>query len=438
MDKRKSGGDSPNGLRFIFRAFRHRNYRLFFVGQGISFIGTWMHGVAMGWMVYRLTGSKHLLGIISFSSLFPSFLASPLAGVLSDHWERRKIMLMANYIATFAALMVSVLVFAGIAKIWHLITLSVLLGTANGFDAPTRHAFVIEMVKHKRDLSSAIALNSSLFNLARIIGPAVAGILINRVGEAVCFLINSLSFLAAVVALYMMELPVNNRHKKKSLLLHNFLEGFKYTYNSKIIFPLILFLAVLSLFSVPYFMLMPALIRDIYLLDSRYYGMLLGASGIGSLIGALFLASRKNIPLLVVIIAASGLIFGSGVIAFSFSTSYILSLIIVPICGFGLMVNMASTNTLIQTVCESDKLGRVMSFYTMAFMGMAPIGNLIAGFIAEKTGAPATLRIFGTTSLLASIIFSTRATRLRNLVHSFHYKSSVIPDTTVTINAGQK
>jgi MFS family permease len=428
MNRNTSGGDSSNGVQFILRAFKHRNYRLFFVGQGISFIGTWMQSVALGWMIYRLTESKLLLGAIATYSSLPSLIIAPLAGVLSDRWRRKNIIIAANILGIIQALSVAVLAFLGIITIWELKLLAIILGIVTGFDNTTRQAFVVEMVRNKEDLSSAIALNSSLFNLARIIGPTIGSIIAYELGEPLCFLLNALSFLAAITALLMMKLPPHDWTRKHPPFIHGLKEGLAYVSKSRIIRPLLINLALLSLLSVSYFMLMPVFVKDIYELDIRHLGYIMASSGMGSLLGAAFLASRKKVTELVRIIPVMGILFGTGIILFSQSKSFHFSMLIVPLCGFSMMVAMGSTNTLVQTVTDENKRGRVMSFYTMAFMGMMPIGQYLGGWLAEYKSAPWTLVVSGMICIAGSLVFLTRCNVLTRLIEPFHKKPEIVPE----------
>ena len=318
----------------------------------------------------------------------------------------------------------------------QIIVLSVFLGIAGGFDIPVRHSFVVEMVKGRKDFGNAIALNSSLFNIARVIGPALAGKLISVAGEGVCFLVNSVSYLAAIFALLAIRINPQRAKKATVTILKDFRQGFSYAFNSTIIRTLLLFLALLSILGMPYFVLMPVFVKDIYGGDAQIYGYLTGAAGIGSLFGAAFLASRRNTLNLVKWISAAGVVFGLGLVSFAFSKSYWLSMLIVPFCGFGLIVAMASSNTVVQTVVEEDKRGRVMSLYTMAFMGMAPLGSLFAGILAERIGAPKTLMICGGACIVGSLFFAGRLSLLIKLVRPFHEKHGIVSKPPPEIEAG--
>ena len=378
-------------IKQVLRSLRHRNYRLFFGGQGISLVGTWMQQIALGWLVYRLTDSAFLLGLVSFAGQIPTFILASLAGVLADRYNRHKILIITQTLAMIQASILAVLTLTHTIQIWHIIFLSVFAGIVNAFDLPTRQSFVIELVDNKSDLSNAIALNSSMFNSARLVGPTIAGILISILGEGLCFLLNAISFIAVITALMMMNIVPKIGTIKKEKVLKGLKEGLRYAYNFKAIKVLLLFLGLVSLTGAPYTVLMPIFAKDILKGNANTLGFLFGAVGIGALVGAVYLASRKSVLGLGKWIAISSIIFAFGLILFSFSQNYILSIILMLFTGFGMMVQMASTQTLLQTLVDDDKRGRVMSLYVMAFMGTAPIGSLIAGTLASKFGAPFTI-----------------------------------------------
>lgn len=400
--------NKSSGLKFILRSFHYRNYRLFFGGQGISLIGTWIQNIAMSWLVYSLTNSALLLGIVGFAGQIPTFILTPFAGVLVDRWHRHRILVVTQTLAMLQAFILALLVLTGNVTVWHIIPLSVFLGLVNAFDIPARQSFVVEIIENREDLGNAIALNSSMFNGARLLGPSIAGILIAAVGEGLCFLLNGVSYLAVIAALLAMRVIPKKIEIKKSHILHGLKEGFFYAFGFAPIRYILLLLSLISLVGMPYAVLMPIFAKEILHGGPHTLGFLVGCSGIGALVGAVFLASRKsasglakNIPL------AAGL-FGVGLIIFSQSRVLWLSLLLMLITGFGMMVQMASSNTLIQTVVDDDKRGRVMSFYTMAFMGMAPFGSLLAGGLASKIGAPNTLLIGGIATILGAIVFAVK------------------------------
>jgi len=408
----KSGDSTTNnkssGLKFILRSLHYRNYRLFFGGQGISLIGTWIQNIAMSWLVYSLTNSALLLGIVGFAGQIPTFLLTPFAGVLVDRWNRHRILVVTQTLAMLQAFILALLVLTGNVTVWHIIPLSVFLGLVNAFDIPARQTFVVEIIENRKDLGNAIALNSSMFNGARLLGPSIAGVLIATVGEGICFLLNGISYLAVIAALLAMRVTPKKVEIKKSHILHGLKEGFFYASGFAPIRYILLLLSLISLVGMPYAVLMPIFAKEILHGGAHTLGFLVGFSGTGALVGAVFLASRKSAGGLVKNIPLATGIFGVGLIVFSQSRVLWLSLLLMLITGFGMMVQMASSNTLIQTVVDDDKRGRVMSFYTMAFMGMAPFGSLLAGGLASKIGAPNTLLIGGIATILGAIVFAVR------------------------------
>jgi MFS family permease len=404
----------------------HRNYRLFFGGQGISLIGTWIQQIAMSWLVYRMTNSAFLLGVVGFSGQIPSFVLAPFAGVLIDRWNRHRILILTQSLATIQAFLLSALDLTGKMAIWHIILLSVFLGLVNAFDMPTRQAFVVEMVENSEDLGNAIALNSLLFNGARLLGPSIGGILISLVGEGMCFLLNGLSFFAVIIALLAMKIKPRFIQAQTSHVIKGLREGFTYTFGFPPIRALLFLLGLVSLAGMPYTVLMPIFAKNILQGGPHTLGFLMGASGIGALVGAIYLASRTNVLGLGKLIMIALNIFGIGLIAFGFSRIFLISFIFMVFVGFGMMVQMASSNTIIQTIVEEDKRGRVMSFYTMAFMGTVPFGSLLAGSIASKIGAPGTTIIGGVACILGSILFARRLPYLRKMVRPIYIRKGIL------------
>jgi MFS family permease len=424
--------DDPKGLRLIFRALAHRNYRLFFGGQGISLIGTWMQQIAMSWLVYRLTNSVFLLGLIGFSSQISSLFFSPFAGVLSDRWNRHRILVVTQSLAMIQAFILASLTLMGVVAVHHLIILSIFLGLVNAFDMPTRQAFVVEMVEKREDLGNAIALNSFLFNGARLVGPSVAGILISILGEGLCFLLNSVSFLAVIIALLAMKMTPNKKDSEKTRVLQGLKEGFIYAFGFPPIRSILFFLGWISLVGTANTTLMPVFARDILRGDSKTYGFLMAAIGVGAIIGAIFLASRKNVLGLGRIITIASSIFGIGLISFSLSHTLWLSFFLLLITGFGMMVHMASSNTILQTIVDDDKRGRVMSLYAMAFMGMAPLGSLVGGSLAGWIGAPTTLIIVGTSCMIGSFLFRKILPSLRIMIRPIYVRKGILSEKSET------
>ncbi|OGP88569.1 MAG: MFS transporter [Deltaproteobacteria bacterium RBG_16_48_10] len=424
--------DDPKGLSLIFRALYSRNYRLFFGGQGISLIGTWMQQIAMSWLVYRLTNSVFLLGLIGFSSQISSLFFSPFAGVLSDRWNRHRIMVVTQSLAMIQALILAFLTLMGVVAVHHLIILSIFLGLVNAFDMPTRQAFVVEMVEKREDLGNAIALNSFLFNGARLVGPSIAGILISILGEGMCFLLNSVSFLAVIIALLAMKMTPNKKVSEKTQVLQGLKEGFIYAFGFPPIRSILFFLGWISLVGTANTTLMPVFARDILHGDSKTYGFLMAAIGVGAIIGAIFLASRKNVLGLGRIITIASSIFGIGLILFSLSHVLWLSLFLLLLTGFGMMVHMASSNTILQTIVDDDKRGRVMSLYAMAFMGMAPLGSLVGGSLAGWIGAPTTLILVGTSCMIGSLLFRKILPSLRIMIRPIYVRKGILSEKSET------
>ena len=421
--------ENRDGVKLIFRALSHRNYRLFFGGQSISLIGTWMQQIAISWLVYRLTNSALLLGIVGFSSRIATFLLASLAGVLADRWNRHRVLVITQTASMIQAMVLAILVLTGTIAVWHIILLSLLLGLINALDVPTRQSFIVDMIEKREDLGNAIALNSSMVNGARLIGPSVAGILIATLGEGICFLLNGLSFIAVVVALLAMKITPKNREIQNLQVLQELKEGYSYAFGFAPIRSVLLLLALVSLMGMPFTVLMPVFAEKILQGGPRALGFLLGATGVGAVAGSIYLASRKSVVGLGRIIVIASSLFGIGLIAFSFSRVFWLSLLIMLVTGFGMMVQMASSNTILQTLVEEDKRGRVMSFYTMAFMGMVPFGSLLAGSLADMIGAPKTVMIGGIACIIGSIMFAKKLPLLRSMVRPIYIKKGILPET---------
>ena len=416
------------GLRIIFRSLRYRNYRLFFMGQSISLIGTWIQRLALPWLVYRLTGSAFLLGLVGFAGQIPTFLLTPFTGVLTDRWNRYHILIGTQILAMIQALILSFLFFTGAIQVWHIILLSIFLGFVNSFDMPARQAFVVEMVEKREDLGNAIALNSSMVNSARLLGPSIAGVLIAATGEGTCFLLNGLSYLFVIGSLLMMKITPKKAKIQEGRVLQGLKEGFSYVFGFAPIRSIILLLGLVSLMGMPYAVLMPVFAKEILHGGSHTFGFLMGASGVGALAGALYLASRKSILGLGKIIPLSAAVFGFGLIAFSLSRFFYLSLTLMLITGLGMIIQMASSNTILQTIVDDDKRGRVMSFFAMAFVGTAPFGSLLAGALASSLGAPNTLVIGGISCVLGAAVFASRLSELRKIVHPIYVRLGIISE----------
>ncbi|MHB1043018.1 MAG: MFS transporter [Eubacteriales bacterium] len=423
--EKTSSRDRPGGLKFILRSFQYRNYRLFFSGQGISLIGTWLQNIAMSWLVYSLTNSAFLLGVVGFAGQIPSLIITPFAGVLVDRWNRRRTLVVTQTLAMLQAFMLSFLVLTGNATVWHIIPLSVFLGLVNAFDAPARQSFIVNIIEKKEDLGNAIALNSSMFNGARLLGPSIAGMLIAAVGEGICFLLNGVSYLAVIAALLAMKVKPRPLEARRSRILQELKEGFTYAFGSAPIRSIILLLALISLMGMPYVVLMPVFAKEILKGGANTLGFLMGFSGLGALTGALFLASRRDALGLVRLIPLAAGLFGVGLIAFSRSRVLWLSMLLMLVTGFGMMVQMASSNTVVQTIVDDSKRGRVMSFYMMAYMGMMPFGSLLGGSLANRIGAPDTLALGGVAVILGALLFASKHSAISGAVRSGSTGSTV-------------
>jgi MFS family permease len=399
-------------LSLTFRALKHRNFQLFFSGQLISLIGTWMQLVAQSWLVYRMTDSAVLLGLVGFSNQIPVFLLAPIGGSVADRKNRHTILLLTQTTAMLLAFLLAILTLMGHIQIWHIFLLSALLGVTNAFDIPARQAFVVDMVG-KSDLMNAIALNSSMFNGARIIGPAVAGTLVGAIGEGWCFFANGVSYIAVIACLLLMKLGPRVQAMRPGSAIERIVEGFRFSGSTAPVRALLLLLGLISLMGMPYAVLMPIFANKILKGGPEVLGLLMGASGIGALAGALSLAARTRLSGLGRWVAFSTAGFGLSIILFSMSRSIWLSAILLVPSGFSMMVQMASSNTLIQAMVPDELRGRVMAVYSMMFMGMAPLGSLLAGTLAQRIGAPATVAAGGAVCIIGAAVFGFRLPALR-------------------------
>lgn len=414
-------------LAVAARALRSRNYRLFFAGQSVSLIGTWMTRVATGWLVYRLSHSAALLGVVGFASQIPAFFLAPIAGVWVDRWNRHRALIATQVLSMVQSLALAALAISGTITMWQIVLLSVMQGLINAFDMPVRQSFVVHMVDQREDLGNAIALNSSMVNVARLIGPAVAGFVIAAVGEGYCFLIDGLSYIAVVASLLAMRVAPMKAHDAASRVKDELLEGWRYDTHSAPIRSILILLAVVSLVAMPYTVLMPVFASTILHGNARTLGFLTSAAGAGALLGAVALALRKSVLGLGRRIVIADVLFGASLIAFAFSHNIWLSLAILPVTGFGMMQQMASANTILQTIVEDEKRGRVMAYYSMAFLGIGPFGSLAAGALASKFGAPATLAAGGAACLLAAIWFSRQSKAIRAEIRPIYRRLGILP-----------
>jgi MFS family permease len=424
-----------NGHKIIFRSLRYRNYRLFFSGQIISLTGTWIQQLALPWLVYRLTGSEVLLGVVGFSSQIPAFLMSPFAGVMVDRLNRHRILIATQTLSMLQAFLLAILFFTGHIAVWNIILLAIFLGLINAFDMPARQSFVVEMVENREDLSNAIALNSTMFNSARLIGPTIAGIVIAASNEGICFLLNGISFLFVITSLLMMKVNPRTAKPARKHVLHEFKEGLSYALGFTPLRYIILLLALVSLVGMPYAVLMPVFAKKVLLGGSLTLGFLMAGAGIGALTGSIYLAYKRSVLGLVRIVPLSTATFGLGLIAFSFSRTLWLSLPLMFFAGLGMITQMAASNTVIQTIVDDDKRGRVMSFYVMSFIGAAPFGSLLAGFLASKIGAPETLLIGGLLCVLGAAVFASRLPNIKEMIRPIYVKLGIIPQVSSGIQA---
>ena len=399
------------GLPATLRALRHRNFQLFFSGQLISLIGTWMQSVAQSWLVYRLTGSSLLLGSVGFASQFPVFIVAPVGGIVADRLNRQKVVIGTQTASMILAIILAALTLTNTVRVWHIFVLAALLGVVNAFDIPGRQSFLVDMVG-KEDLMNAIALNSSMFNGARIIGPAIAGILVAKIGEGWCFFANAVSYIAVIIGLMLMRVSLPTFHGEASPLAH-MIEGFRFVRHTAPIRAILLLLGLVSFVAMPYTVLMPIFADRILHGGARALGLLMGATGVGALLGALTLASKTGVRGLGRWVAFACAGFGASLILFAFSRDLRLSEFLLLPVGFCMMLQMSSSNTLIQVMVPDHLRGRVMAVYSMMFMGMAPFGAFFAGAMADRVGAPVTVAMGAVATIGGAALFWLRLPSFR-------------------------
>ena len=387
-----------------FRAFKSRNYRLYFGGQSISLIGTWMQKTAVSWVIYSLTHSTFMLGVTLFASQFPSFLFSLLGGVVSDRYNRYRVLLTTQVASMIQAVLLTILIFSKHYVVWEILALSVVLGIINAFDVPARQSLVYEMIEDKNDLPNALALNSSMVNLSRLIGPAIAGIVLENLGDGVCFLINALSFVAVIISLLLMKLPKYIKKPHPKNVYGELKEGFSYIKRTPEISFILVMLMLVSLFVLPYSTLIPFYARDVFKGTASTFGIIDSFIGLGAFAGAIFLASLKPGHNLKKILGINTLVFGAGLVLFSHEHNYILALMFSAVAGFGMMSQITISNTVIQTTSDINMRGRVISFYAMAFFGMQPLGGLLIGSISKWIGTTNTVLGEGIVALLIGLL----------------------------------
>jgi MFS family permease len=414
-------------VRTAFRALRHRNLRLFFAGHGVSLVGTWMQQVAMSWLVYRLTNSELLLGVIAFAGQFPGLLMAPFAGALVDRWDRHRMVVVAQTLLMVQASILAGLVITERVEVWHLISLAIVSGLVNGADIPARQSLLVRLVGGTQDLPNAIALNSSMFNAARLVGPAVAGVLIGWVGEGPVFVLNALSYVAVLAALLAMRLPAERRVASGAVLTH-IRDGFVYAFGHAPTRDMLILFAGVSLVGVPYIVLLPAFARDVLGGDARTLGVLTSCAGLGAFMGALSLAARDSLAGIGRTVVRATAALGIVLVAFSASRSFWLSGSLLVLSGFALMLATASVNTVIQTLVSDDMRGRIMSLYAMAFIGVTPIGSLAGGALATRLGAPITVALGGLGCIALAVAFGPRLGHLGDALRVREADPGVLPE----------
>jgi MFS family permease len=408
-------------------ALKSKNYRLFFAGQGISLIGTWMTQLATIWLVYNLTKSPLMLGVVGFSSQIPSFFLSPFGGVFVDRFSRHRTLIGTQILAMMQSLALAVLALTGVIQVWHIIALSLVQGFINAVDAPARQTFVPELVERREDLANAIAINSTMFNGARLIGPAIGGLLLASVGAAYCFLIDGFSYIAVIIALLAMQIKPSKIRPTNANPLQRIKEGFVYAFGFPPICSVLLLSALVSLMGLQYTVLVPIFAEEILKGGAETLGFLMAASGVGALAGGIYLATRKTVIGLGQVIALAPAILGIGLIAFSFSRFLPLSLFAMLLIGLGTLMQVAASNTFLQTIVEDDKRGRLMSFFTMSFLGILPFGSLLGGALAQHIGASNTLIIDGIACILGYIVFTKQLPTLRRMVRPIYQEIGILP-----------
>jgi MFS family permease len=412
----------------VGRALRHRNYRLYFAGQGTSVVGTWITRVATSWLVYRLTGSAALLGVVGFAGQIPAFVLAPFAGVWIDRVNRYRLLVITQSLAMLQSFALAALALSGAIKVWHILALQLFQGCINAFDMPGRQTFLHQLVEDRADLPNAIALNSTMVNGARLLGPTIAGLLIAAFGEGWCFLVDGVSYIAVIGSLLAMRIPPHVPREQATRILHDLRQGIRYAAGFLPIRAILLLLALVALTGMPYMVLMPVMAVQVLHGGPHTYGFLMGATGVGAMIGAIYLASRASVLGLGRLIPLAAITFGFGLIAFSFSRVVPLSLLLLFITGGGFMVQMASSNTLLQTLVREEMRGRVMAFYVMAFMGTMPFGSLLGGFLADRIGTPHTILAGGCACILGGCVFLLILPHVRKVARPIYVERGILPE----------
>ena len=420
----------------LTRALRHRNYRLFFTGQSLSLVGTWITRVATSWLVYRLTGSELLLGVVGFCGQIPTMILAPFAGVIVDRQDRHRLLVVTQVLSLLQSLALAVLTIEGAITVRWVLVLQVAQGVINAFDTPARQAFVVEMVEDRADLPNAIALNSAMVNGSRIIGPSIGGILIAVVGEGWCFMADAVSYLFVVASLLLMRVPRSSGPAVEARMLAELHDGWRYVRQSLPIRAALISLAIVSTMAMPYTVLMPAFVDNVLKGGPNTLGFLMAASGAGALASGMYLASRRSVVGLGRVVARATLAFGASLVMFAFATKFWVALLVLPVVGGAFMMQMAATNTVLQTLVEDRMRGRVMAFYTMAFFGTAPIGSLLAGVAADRIGSRWTIALGGAACIGSGLWLASRLPRLRAIVHPIYVERGILP--VPAVDSGSK
>jgi len=415
------------GLPSIVRAFRHRNFRLYFSGQCISLVGTWIQSVALGWTVYQMTRSALLLGLVGFAGQLPLFILTPLAGVFVDRFSRHRTLVITQTLSMIQALLLAVLAFSHHLNVFGIIALNALAGTILAVDMPTRQTFLVDLVGHGPDLPNAVALNSFTVHSSRILGPAIAGLLLMRVSPALCFLLNGLSYIAVIAALLVMRLaPVERGARTNKRAHHELLEGLRYAWGFAPIRAILSLVALVSLTGASYAVLMPIFAAQVFHGGAHTLGLLMAVPGVGAMTAGIYLASRKSVLGAGIRIATGSVVFGGALVVFSQSHWMPLSIFALVLGGLGVVTQMALSNTVLQTLVDHDKRGRVMSLFTMAFLGMSPFGSMLAGALANKFGAPVAVALGGVACILGGVAFGLQIPALRRAAHPIYREKGII------------
>jgi MFS family permease len=441
MQASKNHDDQAQGLSAMWRALAHRNFRLFFVGQGISLIGTWMTRVATYWLIFRLAGEDQktqavMLGMVGFTGQIPSLLLGPVAGALVDRWNRHRLLTITQVLSMLQSAGLAAVAFGGGTDMTTIVCVFVLAafqGAINAFDMPTRQSFMVEMIDRREDLANAIALNSSLVNGSRLVGPALAGLIIAAAGTAWCFTLDAISYLAVIASLLLMVIAPVQRPQMPPPVLSGMREGIRYAFCFSPIRAILLLVGLIGFMAIPYTALLPIFADNILGGGSPEFGFLQAAAGLGALIGVLYLASRRTVVGLGRVIAISAALFGASLIGFALSQHLWLSMALLAFTGMGMMMQMASSNTILQTIVDEDKRGRVMSLYTMAFLGTAPFGSLFASTLAPLIGAQGTVIVCGVSALIGAGLFAWNLPKLRTVVRPLYVRMGILPELAVGI-----